>query len=662
MFTKKIAFVLLVFALALSTIGAGAWNSPGSFDLAGQSKILLANRYGLNAGSIQAVGKAVKVRYPLQGIVIYESKFVDEAGTTYSIATNEAGREVSVSDLDRAEKAIYETRYGKLERDLLLALRNVAPDAMVEVDIWLKIPEASQEIVFERPTVDGSANPQASTVRVDRKQLDAVQPVDETPEAAAWADAETAYGIDQTARTEAIAAPMIAELRGKGFDATSSGMAPMINVTMPVRMVREYARREEVDTIYMGAKLGNEVNIARQVVGASTVNGWGITGNGKKIGVVEYGGMVSSLNPYLSGATRDNLYGCSVASHVTGIAGLIRSTHATYKGIAPGTNLWVGCGKTDAQVQAMANRANTWGAETVSLSWYSGSQHSPSAMDKFFDNVMFSYNDLVTKSAGNRGDGDGWVTPPGLGYNTLAVGSFDDRNTTVMGDDIMASYSSYVDPLSAHNDREKPEVAAPGSNIMSTTTSSPWVGNIGSGTSYAGPMVAGISSLLYQRNSGLTLWPEATKAIIMATAIRNKEGATRLSEKDGAGGVWAVQADYTARNNTAYGRWGGTSYTCARSTNWNIATMYLHSGHKARIVIVWDQNPNYTYYASKPSADLDLQIYSPSNTIVAVSNSWDNTYEIAEFTPSVTGTYKIQVDKVRCDLPPQYIGWAWSQP
>ncbi len=90
--------------------------------------------------------------------------------------------------------------------------------------------------------------------------------------------------------------------------------------------------------------------------------------------------------------------------------------------------------------------------------------------------------------------------------------------------------------------------------------------------------------------------------------------------------------------------------------------MMLQAGRKTRVVIVWDQNPNYAYYASKPSADLDLQIFGPSNTIVASSYSYDNTYEIVEFTPPVTGTYTIQVDKVRCNLTPKYLGWAWDQP
>jgi hypothetical protein len=414
--------------------------------------------------------------------------------------------------------------------------------------------------------------------------------------------------------------------------------------------------------IYPVSRPGSEMNVARQVVGANHVNGYGITGTGSNVAVVEFNGIVSGANPYLAGVTRDNLYGCAVNSHVTAIAGIIRSTEPTYKGVAPGSNLWVGCGKSEAQLQAMTSRANNWGAETFSINWFSGSNHYPGALDRYYDNLMYSYYDLVVKAAGNRGLIDGWVTPPGLGYNTLSVGNFDDRGTVATADDIMNSTSSWRDPLSVRGDREKPEVVAPGTNIVSTTTAYPWVGGAGSGTSFSGPMVAAASALLYQRNNALKVWPEASKAILMATAIQNKEGATRLSEKDGAGGIWTVEADWVARNTTIYGRWGAQSWSCATGTNYNLSTMYLYAGYKTRVVVVWDQNPNYTYYATQPSADYDLQIWSPSNTLVAGSYLWDNTFEIAEFTPAVSGMYTIQLDRYRCNLTPSWLGWAWSQP
>jgi hypothetical protein len=451
--------------------------------------------------------------------------------------------------------------------------------------------------------------------------------------------------------------------------AAASDLAPLVNASMPAAMIRQYAQRPDVDMIYPASQPGNELNIARKVVGAAGVNSFGITGTDSRVAVVELGGTVATNNPYLTGVTRDNTYSCSPNDHATGIAGIIRSKNLTWRGIAPTSLLWVGCGNTDAELQAMTSKANTWGADTYNLSWYSGTSQTPGPLDKYYDNIMFSFTDLVVKSAGNRGLIDGWVTPPGLGYNTLTVGNFDDHNTVSSSDDTMNDTSSWKDPLSAHGDREKPEVVAPGTDITSTTIASPWIASVGSGTSFSAPMVTGMTALLYQRNPALRAWPESTKAIIMATAIRNKEGAARLSEKDGAGGIWAVEADWVARNNSTHGRWGGDEYDCTSNTpvSWDVTTMSLTAGHPTRVVLVWDQNPDYSFYATQPSADLDMQIWRTSSPLekqpVATSASWDNTYEIVQFMPAVSGTYVLRINRFRCDLTPGYMGWAWwAQP
>ncbi len=648
----KILALIVIVLLSVGT--AGPW-APSRDQVVLRARQALARRSGLAPAALTPVSEPVAVHYPLLGVVIYETKFVDEAGTTYSVAVTPAGDPVSVEELDRAEQEAYERKFGKIDRPLLQALRGRAADDVVNVAIWLKTVSEPNEVSVEAPAVQSNSGSLSGRDELKVPLFDAAA-------LAQMQSLEQALEMAETARVERTTAPVVEELNARGYRAVPSALAPVVNVALPVRLIRAWAHRPEVDRIYAGSQFGPELNVARQVVGAKNVNDLGITGLGSSIAVIEYNGMVSASNPYLSGITRHNPYGCSVKLHTTGVVGIIKSTHSEQRGIAPDAKVWVGCGTTDAQIQTITQAANDWKADTFSLSWHGGASRTPGLMDRFFDRMMFDYVDLVVKSAGNRGTTDKLLTSPGLGYNTLTVGSFDDRNTVSTSDDVMAAYSSYVDPSSAHNDREKPEVVAPGSNIISTTTASPWVGNVGSGTSYSTPMVAGITALMYQRDVSLILWPEATKAILMATAIRNKEGAARLSEKDGAGGVWALGADMVASNQTSKGGWGANTYSCVRPTNWNVGTMNLQAGRKVRVVIVWNQNPNYTYYASKPSADLDLQIFGPLNNIVASSYSYDNTYEIAEFTPSSAGTYTIQVDNVRCELTPKRLGWAWYQP
>lgn len=157
--------------------------------------------------------------------------------------------------------------------------------------------------------------------------------------------------------------------------------------------------------------------------------------------------------------------------------------------------------------------------------------------DRHFDYIVGNAWVTVSTAAGNEADGcgagDGRVGSPSRAYSVITVGNYDDNRTLTWDDDFMDACSSYVDPDS----EPKPEVSAVGSHsLMSLTDISPWYGDVGSGTSYSAPMVAGAAALLQQRNSGLKIWPETIKAIIMAASLHNIEGGTRFSDKDGAGG------------------------------------------------------------------------------------------------------------------------------
>jgi len=182
---------------------------------------------------------------------------------------------------------------------------------------------------------------------------------------------------------------------------------------------------------------------------------------------------------------------------------LINSAHPTARGIAPGALLWAGgsCSGLSSQLQDRATAAANWGARAVNLSWGSSAALSPGINDRFFDDMVLNRHVFVVKSAGNRAgpcQGDAKITSPGLAYNVLTAGGYDDRNTNDWTDDIMDDCSSYVDPTSAHGDREKPEVVAPSMNIVSTLTDGT-IGNIGSGTSWASGLITAAAALLMQR-------------------------------------------------------------------------------------------------------------------------------------------------------------------
>lgn len=299
----------------------------------------------------------------------------------------------------------------------------------------------------------------------------------------------------------------------------------------------------------------------------------GITGAGVNVAQIEVGGRIAIDNPYLATTIQDPTYVCpTVSGHSTAVAGIIRSTDSLNRGIAPDVLLWAG-GSCNGVRNEMENRslaAADWGADVLNLSIALKNGGVVDGFAKFYDDMVINRVMTVVAAAGNEGTGTGHVTTPGVAYNAITVGNFDTNNTISWLDDTMYPTSSWRNPYSDSNDHQKPEVAAPGANIVSTTTESPWTGFVGSGTSLSAPMVTGVAALLIQRNRNLAAFPESLKAILMTTAVHNIEGDTRLSEYDGAGGIVADRADYVARNtvgntlpSAVSGQWAAKSYYCS---------------------------------------------------------------------------------------------------
>ncbi|MBU0968663.1 MAG: S8 family peptidase [Proteobacteria bacterium] len=600
----------------------------------------VARQYGVQLKKLKVVGSA-KVEYQSLGTTVFESKVLNvRNGEIYTIALDQDLDEINIADLDDAEQQSHNEHFGCLHPELLQHLETTTDDEQIKVILWLK-DNFGAEKSYQRPSPKGNRF---------------------APDVAAIKEAVRS---ERAADVEKANEPIRERIQQMGFAATADPYSPAVYAELPPAAILEAGFWDEVDTIYLDQINEPALNVARKTIFADIVHSRGINGFGSYVGVVEVGGGIPHpmTNPYLPDVVQDTDNTC-LSTHSTGVVGIIKSTNSTYRGISYNANVRVGgsCIGYGSQLQSAATRAYTWGADVINNSWGGLiSTMVPSANDRFFDDMVINKHVNIVAAAGNRAgpcNGDGKVLSPGLGYNTLTVGNFNDMNTSSLADDVMNSCSSYVDPASSHGDREKPEVSAPGSRIYSTTTNLPWLGSIGSGTSYSAPMVSSTIALMIDRNPSLDNWPEAVKAILMATATHNIEGARRLSDKDGAGGIVASRADYVAMNTSnAYGRWGGMAYSCSTADPYKIS-MSLTAGKRTRVVIVWDQNTAYGLYGSKPSADLDLKIYR-GTTLIAGSYSMDNTYEIVQFTPAVTGIYTLKIDRVRCALTPKWLGWAW---
>lgn len=538
-----------------------------------------------------------------------------KSGNIYEITTDANGNEVDRDKFEKQETVSYLKKYGKKTLELYTELNNKRDSDTTMVGIWL--------------SEDNKLPP--SNIEIEKNQKSYI---------------------------ESIEAPVISEVIKKGKMVYASEYAPLIYAELAKKDIVELEKRDDIEIIDKEGIAKSEINSAVPTIRANLVWPY-VRGSGVKVAVVEDDG-IAFANPYLTDGIYYKPYEPYIDNvHATMVAGVIASTHGTYKGVAPGVSL-LSANSYDYHESSLI-KASDWalskGANVLSLSWGMERDGRLHVMDKYYDYITARPPyPIVTKSAGNTG---GRITTPGNAWNVITVGAIDDKNTVSWSDDIMAYYSSYIDPISTHGDREKPEVVAVGSRIKSTYVISPWVPSPEyDGTSFAGPAVAGEAALLMSKNPTLKLWPETTRAIIFASAIHNIEGSSRLSEKDGMGAVVASEAyNVVARNQLKYA-------TITPSGIYPIRyTFNASAGKKVRAVISWNSKSTGAYGTDILKVDLDLRVKRPTTgTYVGSSLSRDNNYEIVEFIAPTTGIYTAEISKVRWDsgYASERLGFAYS--
>jgi hypothetical protein len=545
--------------------------------------------------------------------------------------------DVDVDALVREDRARQRETLGALDPLLAQHLERLADDELVPVALWLVEPERA---LGKRP---GEG---AGTEDIDK-----------------LAQLQTERRAAQVAE---VTGPFLEQLRSYDDQAAASTSSPLVWAHVPAGLVRELARDERIDTIYGDLEKGSaETNLSREVVGANLAPADTLDGTGVQVGIVEINGLADTTNPFMRIERSDPGPSCGTTiPHATGVAGLIGARAGvarafgipirnTLQGFAPAARLSVGSWCNAGDNRPRVDSAADWGARVITNSYATGATGAVSADDRHADGLVHNRWRLFVKSAGNRGMLEGRVTSPGNGYNVLAVGDVDLGGTLARGNDVMSNTSSFVDPTSTNGDREKPEVAAPGTNIQMLSNGFPWPGQTDSGTSFAAPQVAGTAARLIQRKPFLGIWPEQLRAILMSSAVNNIEGATRLSDVDGAGMIAVDSAVRILDNN----RHGGRHVDCNTFGGPQVvSSTTLAANQRLRAAISWTADPSAVDHATRPSTDLDLEVRGPNGSSF-FSASFDNTSEIVDFRAPVAGTYEVRVHNFRCARS-TFVGWA----
>ena len=366
-------------------------------------------------------------------------------------------------------------------------------------------------------------------------------------------------------------------------------------------------------------------------------------------------------NSFLHHASRRLVAVDGEQDHATWVANAAAGFYSTYRGMAPGTTI-LSAG-TDGTISGV-HFALTWaldqGTDVVNLSpGFRTDTPELEWLDRAFDYTARERQATIIKSAGNHRDEH--ITPPGKGWNVITVGGINDQDNADWSDDTMYEVlgtdvgSAYLDPNSANGDREKPEIAAPGQNIRTIGMND--VPDTQSGTSLAAPQVSGLVALLMHDNADLKDWPTAIKAILMASAMHNVEGDSRLSDEDGAGSIDATRVYTIAHHHRVDGTtcWEGSCWWAVDTTStypapgdWLYQHFYAEQGDLIRVAIAWwseaDSPPDYpTLGDDALTSNFNLYVWDPDDELLTsgYSVSWDNNYEIVQFSAPKTGLYEI---------------------
>jgi putative cell wall-binding protein len=655
--------------LLVLTTSVGALSTSAATPNAAAAAQHLARTEGGAPGDYHLVYER-RVTLPGSDTTLWAGKLLGPDGsvrTVYRDASGVTGGPQLLATESRAEVSGLSAFDRKADAALRAAVAGAAPGRSLPVAVWLNADAASAvqgvidrhpqlKWIGDRPLIDDLA-----TLRTVRGEL--------------WEARRAAFASVQAgakAQVEALG----------GTFAYASTSAPLVFVDLPAGRAAELASEKGVVSIGLEQAWQPSMSTAAPTVDANWTSGSGDQGSGVRYAVVEYHNVRNSGDlagkVVASHSTTGTLAYTSSGQfdHPTWVAGAVAGQSATYRGVAPGA-LIVSSGTGgyspsltyDRAVIAAADWAvapSGGDADIVNTSLVQDTSTGAEEARRYFDSIVDEDGRLAVAAAGNYVNFSSWtVGSPGRAWNVLTVGGTDDRGTAGRGDDRIwyvpgSNGSAYVDPSGTawnpHGDFNKPNLSAPAVSVRTAN------GLAASGTSVATPITGGIAAQLIARAPSLAIWPEAVRALLMAGAwrqVRMPDGSINVDHQ----GVGLPSALWSNRILVAGdGQYGGYAIGSVSSGTAQ-QTFSVRAGQVVRVVASWNSHTSGSGDLTKSDSlltDFDLQVVQPGGKVVG-SYTFDNNYEVLEFTAPSSGTATIRLPAERLASGGERYALAWSK-
>lgn len=253
------------------------------------------------------------------------------------------------------------------------------------------------------------------------------------------------------------------------------------------------------------------------------------TNDPKRIAGADFTQDESILNPRDGSSDPDDIDG-----HGTHCAGIAMGTGAgdgggEYRGVAPKAKLldikvlenW-GAGNSGdviAGIEWCIEHKAEYNIRILSMS-LGGIWGESDGSDEESQTVNNAVDAGLVVVAGIGNDGDNRITSPAAADKAITVGGSDDKNTIDRNDDTLYEHTNFGPRQDDGDDDQldelKPDVVAPGEDIISARANSQTGYTTKSGTSMSTPHVAGVVALMLEANPDLS--PEKVKTILHETS------------------------------------------------------------------------------------------------------------------------------------------------